>query len=442
MKDKLTPFQMIFYGFLIFVIIAGVILFSIQRGNQEDVLPTVTMWGTVSSNIIDSLTEEINQVKRDSVDIVYSEYSEDMFEDQLIEAIASAQGPDLILVSDDLIIKHENKLYEINYDAYTQKDFKSNFIEASDILLTETGMIGLPYIADPIVLYWNRAMLNSAGISQSPRYWDQISNTVSRLTKVDSNLRIQKSAIAFGEFNNVNNAKNILTTLIRQSGNETVVRNSNPNVETNFEVVINNNEGYSVKPIEAAINYFTQFSNPSMSTYSWNRSLPNSREMFIANDLAFYVGYASEFLDIQNQNPNLNFDVSVLPQSRSTLQDNDVLGSSTGGKLTFLGIVRNSNNIQAAFQTANYITNAENIEILSSYTNLPPVRRDLLSSPNNNAILQTFYDSALIMKPFLDPDTSESDKIFSDMIENYTSGRMRLNEVIGIAENQLIKIIK
>lgn len=442
MNNKLSTFQMIFFGVLAFMIIAGVIIFSMQRAGGGSTTVDVTAWGTVSEDIINSTIKEINDLKKDSISLSYRQLSPANFESILIEALASGSGPDLVFMTNDLIVKHQNKLYNISYDNYPQKDFKNNFIEAADVLLTDTGIIGLPYILDPLMLYWNRSLLNAASISQPPAFWDQMLNMTPRLTKIDDNLKVQKSAISLGEYRNIKNAKDVLVTLIMQSGSPIIARNTNPNIASKFVEKMSDNLGFTIKPTNAALSYYTQFSNPSLNSYSWNRSLPNSQQMFLAGDLAFYLDYASEYIPIRQKNPNLNFDVAVMPQSRIANEEGFEVGKKTLGRMIFIGIVNNTPNLYPAFAAAKLLTEQANINLLTEFTNLPPVRRDSLANPSDNAIMQTFYDSALIATPFLDPDPVATDRIFLDMVESYTSGRYGLSEVVNRASSQFGDIIK
>ncbi len=433
---------MALYGFLIVAIIAGVLVFSFQRSQMRTETVTVTAWGTIPASIVNSVIRSINEAQRNTISLEYRQFSRNNFESQLVDALASGQGPDLVFMSNDLLVKHENKLYTVGYDFYPQRTFRDNFIEAGDVLTNKDGIVGFPYIIDPLVLYWNRSMLNSAGISEPPAFWDQLLNMTPRLTSIDSNLAVQKASIAMGEFRNIKNAKEIIVSLIIQSGSPVVSRNTSVHSSDRFVGQLAENFGFSTRPANAALNFYVQFSNPNLSSYSWNRSLPNSEEMFLSGDLAFYVGYASEFRELQQKNPNLNFDVAVIPQSRISVSESGTVGRRTLGNLSFIGIVNNSNNIPAAFEAVKILTSPENIKILNEFTNLPPVRRDLLSNPSENAILQTFFDSALIAKPFLDPEPTETNNIFSDMIESVTSGRSTVNEAVGRADNQINQLMR
>lgn len=434
MNDKKSPFQIILFAVLIIAIIAGVLLFSMKRQDQANTGEPVTIWGTLSQEVFGAYLNQINETTRDSLRATYREIENEKFESTLVEALASGTGPDMVIMKDEWLMKHENKLFTIGYDYLPQKTFKETFIEAGDVLLKSDGISGFPFIIDPLVMYYNRATLNAAGLSFAPKYWDEFLKNVPGLVRKDSSFNISKSAVALGEYKNIKNAKEILVSMIMQAGNPIISRNSSGQKGSSYVINLEGRNGFAVAPADAALNYYTQFSNPSKTLYSWNRALPNSDEMFLSGNLAFYFGLASEYFTLQRKNPNLNYDVSVLPQSRSS--DTKI----TYGDLYFIGILNNSKNIGGAFTAANTLTSALNLKLFANILSLPPVRRDLLVEQNSNAVLQNFNLSALIAKPFIDPDGAKTSKIFSDMVESYTSGRSLISEAIERAQNELNQI--
>lgn len=436
MNDKKSPFQTILFSILVIAIVAGVLIFSMQRQSQTSTATPVTIWGTLSQETFSAYLNQINEASRDSIKASYKEIEVDKFEGALVEALASGTGPDMVIMKDDWLIKHENKLYTIGYDYLPQKMFRETFIEAGDILLKQNGISGFPFIIDPLMMYFNRATMNSAGIAFAPKYWDEFLKVVPGLVRKDSSFNISKSAVALGEFKNIKNAKEIILTMTMQAGNPIVTRNLDAQNQNAGKFIVNldGRNGFAIAPADAAVNYYTQFSNPSKTLYSWNRALPNSDEMFLSGNLAFYFGLASEYFTIQRKNPNLNFDVAVLPQSRSS--DAKI----TYGDLYFIGIINSSKNIPGALGASNVLTSSENLKLLANIISLPPVRRDLLVDQNSSSVLQNFNLSALIAKPFIDPDSTKTTKIFSDMIESYTSGRSLISEAIERAQNELNQI--
>lgn len=432
----MSPFQIAVFAIAIVIIVGSVIVFSMQRGSASQSKIPIDVWGTISADVFNEFQKRINELERDSLFVNYREISPDQFEAVLVEALASGSGPDAVIMSDDLLIKHENKLFLIDYKFYTQKTFKDNFIESGEILLRENGILGFPLTIDPLVFYWNRTILNNEGISSPPQFWDDLLGLIPRLVKRDSASNISRAVIALGEYQNINNAKDILISMIQQSGNNIISRNPQTG---KFEAVIEQNPGFTVRPAESALNYFVQFSNPTRDVYTWNKSMPNSQQMFTTGDLVFYIGYASERNFLIQKNPNLNFDVSVLPQSKSIPGQNI---KRTVGQVHFISILNRSPKISAAFGALNTITKPENMRILAELTELPSVRRDVSISTAQSSYMDSFASSALFSVPFIDPNVTETNKIFRDMIESVVIGNQNANRAVQRASDELKSVIR
>lgn len=428
MNEKMSTFQIIIFGVLIVSILGGVLIFANQKSsNQERAVP-ITMWGSVSEELVSAYQNAINDTKDDAIEIVYTEFPEETFESELIEALASGTAPDTAILSDEMILRHENKLFLLNYEFYPQLQFQDAFIQAGEVLLREEGILGFPLTIDPLVMYWNRTILNNEGISEAPEFWDEFLTMVPQVVRRDSASNISRAGIAMGEFTNINNAKELLISMMQQIGNNVVIRDTESG---KYKSILDQRNGLKFNPAETALNFFTQFSNPTKNVYSWNRALPNSQDMFLSGDLAFYFGFASEREGLIEKNPNLNFSVAPLPQSRTSQTKSAV------GKMNFVSILNQSQNITAALNTLIEITLPENITILSTLNGLPPVRREVLSEVPSLAYQEIFNRSALITETFLDPDSKATDKILQSMVESVVVGRVGASDAVSRAAAEL-----
>ena len=424
----MTVFQVVVIGIFVILAIIGVLVFSGVGGLGDDNqrIGNVEIWGTIPHQIIDQMISELNSGNGRFDGVEYVEKDEETYEEEFVQALAAGVGPDLFLLEQDRIIKNQDKIIEIPYDTISERDFKNTFIEEGEMYLTGGGVLGLPFTIDPMVMYWNRDIFQSAGIANQPEFWDELFVLSPKITQRDTASNIIRSFAALGEFTNVENAKEILSAFIIQSGNRIIIPTAN-----GFESIINEKLDFATPPAEAAVRFYTEFSNPIKSVYSWNKSLPNSKQLFTAGDLAIYFGFASELSEILRSNPNLNLNVSPLPQ----LRDSDT--KITYGKMSAFAIPKNSQNQAGALSTGLALTSLENIMHSSVSLDLPPVRRDALVNKPTDAISSVFYDSALMSKSWFDPDSDETDDIFKNMVESVTSGRARLGEAINLADLEL-----
>jgi multiple sugar transport system substrate-binding protein len=428
----MTTFQIVVVAVFVVLAIIGVLVFAGIGGSPDkNVIGKVEIWGTIPHEIVDKMIKELNTGNGRFSGVDYIEKNKETYEEDFVEALAAGVGPDLFLLSNDSIVRNQDKIIEVPYDTISERDFKNTFIEEGEMYLTANGVLGLPFIIDPMIMYWNRDIFQTVGIANPPEFWDELFILSPKITQRDTAANITRSFTALGEFTNVENAKEILSAFIIQSGNRIVVPTAD-----GFKSIINERLGFATSPAEAAVRFYTEFSNPIKSVYSWNRSLPNSKDLFTAGDLAIYFGFASELEGIVRSNPNLNFNVSPLPQ----LRDADT--KITYGKMQAFTIPSNSKNQAGALTVGLALTSIESIIQLSADLRLPPVRRDVLANKPTDAINSVFYDAALMSKSWFDPDSDETDDIFKNLIESVTSGRSRLGEAVSLADQELDALLR
>ena len=430
----MTIFQTVILGLCGFAIILGVIIFAfIRPTNTADTSPLV-IWGTMPQSTIDTFFSNLtNQgLLSNQTRITYVEKDPSTFTADLTTAVADDVAPDLVFISQDEILENENRLAEVPFSAYSERMFKDTFTQEGELFLSPTGVMAFPMATDPLVTYWNRDIFSTAGIAQPPAYWDQLLTDVPELTQKDPTLNIEKSAVALGQWTNIPHAKQILSALIMQAGSPIVSPVANTGTTTTeLQSVIDDQFNYALVPGSAALDFYTQFSNPVKTIYSWNRSLPSAVDAFTAGNSAVYFGFASELPLIQLKNPNLNFDVSAFPQSRSA--DHAVVF----GTMTALAVTRSSAHQSEGFALAELLSGPTVAPLFDQALSEAPARRDLLSVPATDPYLQVFDDASLQSQGWLDPDPAQTDTIFQTMIESVVSGSSNSTDAVNQANVSL-----
>ena len=427
----MSNFQTILLVIFGVFIVLGVLVFSLYRGSGGVSDVTVTIWGDISSHEFNDLLK-LQSLKQEEIpNIRYVEKSTENIDAEFTEALARGIGPDLIIISQDRFLENKPKLSVIPYGSISERDFKATYIEEGELFLDQTGIYALPLSIDPLVLYYNRDALSSAGLAQPISYWDEIYAVAQNLSKKDPAGNIISSVMALGEAKNIPHAKDILSLLFLQAG--TPITGF---VGDDLRAQISYNSGLPTVPAVSALDFYTQFSNPTKTYYSWNRSLIDALTHFTAGDSAYYLGFVSEYRIIKNKNPNLNFGVSPVPQSRVSGK------TTTFGQMKAVAISRGSKNPTAAFIVATKLASKELTSALSSILVLPPPRRDLLSIRPTDALWPVFYDAALQSNGWLDPNRLATKVIFQEAIESVTSGRARTTEAINEANKKVEALIK
>ncbi len=426
----MSKFQIIVIGIFVVCIIAGVALFATYKGKDSSTaLPAITVWGTFPSGVFGTLLSQLNSSRATVLAVNYVEMPAANFDKNFIEALARGQGPDAILIPQDMLLRHGDKIIPIPATILTERDFRNTYVQEAELYLSPAReALALPFTLDPLVMYWNRDIYTNAGIATYPRFWDEFDGITSKIDLKDVNSNIRRSAIALGEFSNINNAREILGALLMQNGNPVTF------VDTRGEGVVSalgDGQYSGIQSSTPAVTFFTQFSNPRNPRYSWNRSLPSSKSWFLSGSLATYFGFSSELFDIMAKNPNLNFDVAPFPQDRKG--KNRV----TYGSMYGFSIVRSASNPTNTFNSLQILTAPDSLALLNKISFLPPVRRDMLATGSTDPYQSIFYDSALISRGWLDMSFSKTYGIFQNMVESISSGKETVYSAIQTAHDQL-----
>lgn len=434
---NMSKFQIIFIGVFLAIGVLALLIFAdvIHIGSgktaQQQGSGSVMIWGTLPFRSMSGAFDALNRTAKDYM-VIYIEKSPDTLEQELVEALASGGGPDMILFRDDQILRIKDKLFPFPFTSYPQASFLSSFVGEAGLLVTPAGILGLPIGIDPLVMYYNQDMFDSANIPIPPTTWGGISDTVvPKLTLHDSsdNSKITQSGIALGTYSNITHAKDILMAIFLQAGQSIVNM-----TENGFSSPLNS--GMSNKGGIQALDFYTSFANPIKSNYSWNKSLRTSREAFTSGSLATYFGYASEIETILKTNPNLRFAVSKFPQSNSSTT------SVTLGRMYSVGILKSSKNINTAFLAAGLMSQPEFVNTVVPAVHIAPARRDLLSKRPDDAYSQLFYESALFSRGWYDPNRAKTETIIRDTIESISRGERTTTEAVSYLGSSLETLLR
>lgn len=420
-------FQLIVIIIFIAGAVFGILVFSgaipIGEDSATKATGTVVMWGSIKSTTMLPVLEAFNDANTDFT-VSYVEKSPDTFSQSLLEALASGTGPDLFLLPDNLAFHYSNKIFPIPYTSYPLVNFKNTFAGAGEVFLTSGGILAFPMTIDPLVMYYNRSTLDSNSIIYPPQTWDELSTMVPQITKKDNSNKLLKSAVALGHYSNVVHAKDILIAMFMQAGNP-IIAAKDGTLHSYLDVSNGQHD------LDAILEYYTSFADPTQNVYSWNKSFASSTNAFSSEDLAMYFGFSSELQSLINRNPNQNLAVAPIPQLVG------VNSKTTNARVTGLAISSASKNFTTAFTAASLLATGDFASGLANALAIPPARRDLLAAKPANAYSPIFYDSALFSKSFLDPSAEGTENIFRTMIDRVISNNMTARDAISDANSKL-----
>lgn len=443
----MNNFQTILIALFIGIFVFSVLIFSglikvPEKNKSNNISGSVVVWGFLPESVFEETFKAISTTYKD-LTISYKRKDIATYQAELVEAFANGKGPDVFMVDQSMLLRNVNFIYKIPFESYPLKSFTTAFVDGADVFVAADGIFGFPFASDPLVLYYNKDILKNEGIVNTPKNWDEFFELNKVLTKRDNSGVISQSMIALGQYSNVKNAKEIISNLLIQNGIDIVSKSLEKSADdtkniAKYKAMLEESYGSSVvAPTESVLKFYLSFADVSNQAYSWNRSMPNSLDAFIAGKTAFYLGKASELFEIESTNPNLSFDVTSVPQVRGTTKRINYAD--------FYGFVlsNKSTNLQNAFGVLNQIVSENNVADINIGLSLPPASRFLLSKkPADNQYLYTFFDASLVSKTFIDPSKEVTDSIFEELIENTISNRMNIYDAIRKANSQLELLLR
>ncbi len=418
---------------IIFFVIAGIIIIltsifiGILPGKKQPApaQATIEIWGLGERE--DIWRDAINsfQEKNKNLTIRYVRLDERTYEETLINSLAAGRGPDIFMLKNSWILKHQNKIYPLPqvFFNFFPRDFRRTFVDAtSDDLIKDDIIAGLPLFVDTLALFYNKDILNAAGIAIPPRDWDEVAERSRELTKISPTGDIITSGLALGTSQNIERSFEILSALMIQAGDRIV-----------------NLQGRSVEFSNLgreAFSFYTSFANPSHKNFSWNNRMPSSFDAFAEGKAAMVIGLAEDLERIRAKNPHINMGVYPFPQ----LKNAKSFASYTG--YFFPAVSRQSKNPEAAWQFINFITLGEGLTPYLNASKRPAARRDLLAAGSKNEELDIFYRQSLIAKSWPMPDEETTRRIFATAIDSVVQRSATTQEALNKIQDQLRQLLK
>ncbi len=284
------------------------------------------------------------RVAHPNVAITYRKFRPEEYEAELIRALADGTGPDIFSVHNTKLpefqsllspmppqvnvsylvtqgtLRKETALVAKQEATISQKAYKQQFIDvvSQDAILNYSAdpkaaaqprIYGFPYSVDTLALFYNKDLLNAAGIAEVPTDWEQFNAAVQKLTKYDAAGGVAQSGAALGTVKNVDRAGDLISILMMQNGARMADENGSPTFD-----LIPQGTPQGIFPALDAVTFYTDFANPVKEVYTWNDSFPASVDAFARGQTAFMLGYSYHVPILTASSPKLNYGISALPQ--------------------------------------------------------------------------------------------------------------------------------
>lgn len=408
----------------IIILLQVLVFLRILPGRKAPASPSaaLTFWGIDDDpEIWREIIQNFN-AKFPTISVGYKHINRNDYEDVLVNKIAEGKGPDVFMLPNTLFVKNKNKISLLPQAslAFSPRDFSSAFVDGTyeELVSPDGSIYGLPLFIDTPVLFYNKDMLNTAGIAQVPTSWEDLIAASQKLTQKNAVGEIMKSGLPLGTSRTIDNSFEILSTIMLQKGDPIVRR------AQKLEAVLGEKG-------TQAMAFYTSFANPSSKNFSWSDRMPRSLTAFAESKSAFAIGFYEDIARIRAKNPHINFGIAPFPQYKG------VAVPVVYSRYFFPTVLKFSKNPVAAWQFVHYLASNEGANTYTKKTNKPPVRRDLLSRGAPGADLDIFYRQALIAKTWSVPDDAATRRLFQEAIESVVSGALEPSQAVDNLNGRL-----
>jgi multiple sugar transport system substrate-binding protein len=310
----------------------------------------------------------------------------------------------------------------------TFRDYKDTFVDVAVQELTDGGEIyAIPLYIDTLALYYNKDIFDTEGVAQPPKTWNDFITTVERLTRFDNEGHIERAGAAIGTSRNVNRSTDILSLLMLQSGVEMV--NDDFTLATFSEPVQGQNVG------EIALQFYTDFANPTKRVYTWNDEMFYSIDAFFTGQTAIMFNYSHHVKTLREKAPRFRFDVAPMPQ----IEDSETINYANYWAPT---VSEFSEAPVAAWRFLKYLSSPEGVIPYLNASERPVARRDLVEEQSIETELGVFAEQALSAFSWYQADNSAVETIFADMIDDINLNRASIREALSDAETKVNLIMQ
>ncbi|MBU0646448.1 extracellular solute-binding protein [Patescibacteria group bacterium] len=412
---------------------------------------TLTIWRVFDED--DTMKDIMNAYRtlHPNVSFEYRQMRVDEYKNELLRAFAEGTGPDIFSIHNTWMnefksligplpasltipyieikgtIKQEKIITLREEPSITPAQVRRDFVDvvAQDAVMRyqpnpkdvpQERIFGLPMSVDTLAMFYNKDLLNAAGIAQPPTNWAEFQAAVVALTSIGTDDLIIQSGAALGGSANVERAFDIVSLLMMQNGTPMIDDRGNCTIGWN-------DRDKQTVPGADAVRFYTDFANPLKEVYAWNASQPNSFDAFTSGKTAFFFGYSYHLPQVRSRAPKLNFAVAPTPQ---------ISGGHTVNYANYwvetVSKATKANNW--AWDFVQFATKANQVQSYLKIANRPTARRDLINSQIDDEDLNPFVSQLLTAQSwYRGQDIEVAEQAFLDLIDAALAGKIIEDEI-------------
>jgi len=412
---------------------------------------TLNFW-TVYDNVgeLQKLAKEY-KVLRPYVNVNIKQVRYEEFDKLLLNALADDVSPDIVSLQNRWLGRYLNRLAPMPASVKTATiEVQGKYIQETVITKQDTIMptlnyvkgayvgavyddavvggnvYGLPMSLDTLAIYYNKDLLDKAGMPEPPANWTDFMAAVKAGTKFDKDGNIIQSGVALGTANNIDNFFDIVSLFLTQSG----VSIASGNYIT-FASGLENRVGDF--PIFRALNFYTDFARNNKEAYSWNEKMGNALQQFAQGKTLFYFGFAYDYPKIMAMGPGLNVETIPMLQLNTN-------SPSNVANYWLESVMKKSKHQDEAWDFIRFITLPENVKKYTTGAKLPSPLRSQILEQKKDVFLAPFASQILTAKNWYRGSNYDAAKqAIADMIHSYLqpyegTDLMYFNKIVSYAQ--------
>jgi len=292
---KFDPKFIIFGIIGILVVVLLVILIPKLTKKPEKV--TLNYWGMWENEAVINAAIAEYEAKNPNVTIKYTKKSQENYrtvlQSRLMNGASEDEVPDIFRIHQSWMPMFSDLLAPVPAATAKTIGLDDDFFEVyKKTIKSRSNYLAVPIMYDGLALFYNKDLLNSAGINP-PRSWWELESAAKKLTVRNENDRILVAGAALGLTDNVDHWSDILGLMLQQGG-------------------VDPTDSAATKKMSDVLTYYTLFFSKHKV---WDDTLPYSTKAFAEGKLAFYFGPSWRVFDIEEMKKNgLNYEITSVPQ--------------------------------------------------------------------------------------------------------------------------------
>jgi len=283
-------------------VVAGIVLLGCHVAGAQQITWWAPNWGEARAKALVNQFEAANP----GITIRIESTVADGLQNRVLAALRSGSPPDLIDINNgwNIAFAQNGRLVDLSEFARNEKIDLNDFLPAT-LTTAKVGdkLYGLPYRAETVALYFNKAQYRAAGLDPAhpPQTWSELVDVSKKLTVKAPNGQQQYGfgLVGGGE---VANMVTRAVPFIWMNGGNLVSENGKTALI---------NQPPAVEAIQAYTDFLVKYNVSPPSTLQ-NDGLA-LRRLFDAGTIAQYVSGQYDIPALKAEAPNLDYGVAVMP---------------------------------------------------------------------------------------------------------------------------------